>query len=37
MMKLEKKRTELQNEMEKKRRARLPLDDLRGEFFKVLL
>ena len=35
MMKLEKKRTELLVEMDKRRKARQPLDQLRAEFFKV--
>ena len=35
MMKLEKKRSELLSEMEKKKKAKLPLDGVRGEFFKV--
>ena len=34
-MKLEKKRSELLSEMEKKRKAKLPLDGIKGEFFKV--
>ena len=37
MTKLEKKRAELLSEMEKRRRAKLPLDGIRGEFFKVLM
>ena len=35
MMKLERKRTELLSEMERRRRAKLPLDGVRGEFVKV--
>ena len=35
MAKLQKKRTELLTQMDKRRRARLPLDNVRGEFFKV--
>ena len=36
MMKLEKKRSELLSEMEKKRKAKLPLGGIKGEFFKVV-
>ena len=36
MMKLEKKRSELLSEMEKKRKAKLPLEGVKGEFFKVV-
>ena len=35
MMKLEKKKTELMSEMEKKRKSKQPLDNIKGEFFKV--
>ena len=35
MMKLERKRSELLTELEKRRRARLPLDGVKGEFVKV--
>ena len=35
MAKLQKKRMELLTQMDKRRKARLPLDNVRGEFFKV--
>jgi len=35
MMKLEKKKTELMSEMEKKRKSKQPLDNIKGEFFKI--
>ena len=36
MMKLQKKRNELLTQMDKRRKARLPLDSVRGEFVKVI-
>ena len=37
MMKIERKKSELLSEMEKRRRAKQPLDGIKGEFTKVTL